>query len=226
MALEGRVQTCLRSIAMVTVTYQPGWRWPSELGMSISVWRVRVDGLSEKPERTTLPSRVAPGIAWKRMRAVSLVVDEVGGQLGDADEDADRVDLLEDEQRTAVVAAAGLEVVARADVALGDHAVVGGLDLAVLDVDLGLAFVGLGDDQIGAGGLDVDSGPVAVGDRLVARRFRLGDHRIGLVARRGGLLELAIGLVADLDVEDSLGDQRARAACTPNPSGCSWPGPA
>src|SRR5256886_7590094 len=35
MALEGRVQTCLRSIAMVTVTYQPGWRWPSELGTSI-----------------------------------------------------------------------------------------------------------------------------------------------------------------------------------------------
>ena len=102
MALEGRVQTCLRSIAMVTVTYQPGWRWPSELGMSISVWRVRVDGLSEKPERTTLPSRVAPGIAWKRIRAVSLLVDEVRGQLGDADEDADRVGLLEDEQGPAV----------------------------------------------------------------------------------------------------------------------------
>ena len=133
MASDGRVQTCLRSIAMVTVTYQPGWRWPSVLGMSISVWRVRVDGLSEKPERTTLPSRVAPGIAWKRIRAVSLLVDEEGGQLGDADEDADRVGLLEDEQGPAVGAAAGLEVVARADVALGDHAVVGGLDLAVLD---------------------------------------------------------------------------------------------
>ena len=133
MASEGRVQTCLRSIAMVTVTYQPGWRWPSELGMSISVWRVRVDGLSEKPERTTLPSRVAPGIAWKRIRAVSLLVDEEGGQLGDADEDADRVGLLEDEQGPAVGAAAGLEVVARADVALGDHAVVGGLDPAVFE---------------------------------------------------------------------------------------------
>ena len=40
--------------------------------MSISVWSVRVDGLSEKPERTTLPSRVAPAIAWKRISAVSF----------------------------------------------------------------------------------------------------------------------------------------------------------
>ena len=91
--------------------------------MSISVWRVRVDGLSEKPERTTLPSRVTPGIAWKRIERRVVLVDEVRGQLGHADEDADRVDLLEDEQGAAVGAAAGLEVVARADVALGDHAV-------------------------------------------------------------------------------------------------------
>ena len=51
-----------------------------------------------------------------------LIVDEEGRQLGDADEDADRVGLLEDEERPAVGAAAGLEVVARADVPLGDHA--------------------------------------------------------------------------------------------------------
>ena len=70
-AFEGRVQTCLRSIAMLTVTYQPGWRWSSELGMSISVWSVRVDGSSENAERTTLPSRVAPEIACRRIVAVS-----------------------------------------------------------------------------------------------------------------------------------------------------------
>ena len=154
-----------------------------------------------------------------------LVVDEERGQLGDAHEDADRVDLLEDEERPAVGAAAGLEVVARADVALGDHAVVRGLDLPVLDLDLGLAFVGLGDDQIGAGGLDVDLRAVAIGDRLVERGFRLGDHRVGLVARRDGLLELAVGLVADLHVEDLLFDQRLEPLVLRLPSGVAGLGP-
>ena len=42
-------------------------------------------------------------------------MDEEGGQLGDADEDADGVGLLEDEEGAGLgaTAAAGLEVVAR-----------------------------------------------------------------------------------------------------------------
>ena len=97
------------------------------------------------------------------------LVDEEGGQLGDADENADRVDLLEDEQRPAIVAAAGLEVVAGADVALGDHAGVGGLDPAVLDVHAGDALGRPVDGELGLGGLDVNAGAFEVGGRLVAR---------------------------------------------------------
>ena len=85
--------------------------------------------------------------------------------------------------------------------------VVGRLDLAVLDVDPGFSLVGPGHSEVGACGLDIDPGLVAVRDRLVASGGRLRDHGFGLVACGGGLLELAIGLVAHLNVQDTLGDE-------------------
>ena len=41
-ALDGSVQTCFRWIVIESVMYPPGCGWPSELGISISVERVRV----------------------------------------------------------------------------------------------------------------------------------------------------------------------------------------
>ena len=54
-------------------------------------------------------------------------------------------------KRPAARAGTGLQVVARADVALGDHAVVGGFDLAVFDLNPCLSFLGLGDLKLGLG---------------------------------------------------------------------------
>ena len=138
------------------------------------------------------------------MTAVSLIVDEIRGKLGHAHEDADRVDLFEDKEGPAVVAAAGLEVIARADIALGDHAGEGALTRPYSTITLASRSLAWATSQIGAGGFDVDARVIAIGDRLVECRFHLRDHRIGLVARRHGFLELAVGLIANLVVQDSL----------------------
>ncbi len=136
-----------------------------------------------------------------------VLMNEERGEFGHADENADRVGLLEYEQGTVVGTAAGLKVIARADVALGDDACVGSLDLAVLDDDPGFSLVGPGHSEVGSCGLDVDSGLVAARDRHVAVGGRLRDERFGLVARGGRLLELAIGLVTHLHVQHALADK-------------------
>ena len=140
-----------------------------------------------------------------------VLVNEERGEFGHADEDANRVGLLEYEEGTVVGTAAGLKVIARADVALGDDACEGRLDLAVLDDDLGFSLIGPGHSKVGACGFDVNAGLVAARDRHVAVRGRLRDEHVGLVACGGCLLELAVGLITHLHVQHALADQRFKS---------------
>ena len=64
-----------------------------------------------------------------------------------------------------------------------------------------------------------------VGNGLVVCGDRFGNHRLGLVACGGGLLKLAERLVANLHVEDALGDQRLQPLVLRLPPGVAGLGP-
>ena len=194
MALEGSVQTCLRSTAIATVTYQPGCRWPSELGMSIdSVWSVRVDGLSEKPDRTTLSFTRHARNRLKADDGRVLIVNKVGGQFGNAHEYPDRVDLLEHEQKSGrpLLPPPGWKIVARTNVALGDHALEGALIRPYSTTTLASRSSACATIKSAAGGLDVDLRSIAIGNCLVERisfprPSRSPDHAPPRPPRTGG----------------------------------------
>ena len=209
MAFEGSVQTCLRSIAIADGHVPAGMEVVVGVG-NVDLGLKGAGGRIEREARAddfSLAGGTRDRLQADRGRILGM--DEKRGQLGYADEDAHRVGLLENEQRPAARAGTGLQVVARADVALGDHAVVRGFDLAVFDQNACLAFLGLGDLKLGAG-LTRRRPPRGRDRQRTGSCAETVSETIASAWSRAAAAssKLTVRLVANLHVEHALGDQR------------------